>query len=334
METTAVQAKPWWKRSENFIGAPVVGLLLTGLFTFVGITIAPYIILAATNMLYMGFLLIATIGIGVTLLNKDFQTGVYYAWKSLTKAIGWAIINQDPVGVVETSISRGQGTLDEMLSGKGDCGGQILGLNNDIKSNSDRAELDRKKAVQAEKQGDLQSTNLFAAEAQDLDNANKNLIATRDQIQMIYDVLEDMCSTVDFNLKRMRSQLEIKKRERKAIMAAHSAISKGWKIISGRSADSEMFNKGMESIAETINRQTADIDVLKKDAFSIIRGVDLERGVIQEDALKALQAWKNNKRLGSLARSPDSQQVIDVTPAPKQLSQPGKSKFSNILNKN
>src|SRR5579864_5087356 len=139
--TTTGFKKPWYKKSENTIGAHVVGLALLGLFTVIGIKVFPFILLAVTNTIYLAGLCAALAAIVFVALDKDVHTAVYYTWKSITRAIGYAIINQDPIGVIETSIKTMKSKLTEMQQSKNDVGGQLRGLQAKIKDNSDRAEL-------------------------------------------------------------------------------------------------------------------------------------------------------------------------------------------------
>lgn len=345
MEQNTGSGRPWWKKSENFIGAPVVGLALGALFVYIGVQVLPFVILAATNTIYAALLLGVIAAIMFAVMDKDVRTAAFYAWKSLTRAIGYAIVNQDPIGVIETSIKVMKSRLEEMMQNKSDVGGQLKGLNAKIKQNADRAESNMKKAQLAEKNGDSNTKTLMAMEAQQLVRSNQNLTETRNKIELMYRVLEQMVSTVDFNIKKTSSELEIKKEERKAIMSAHSALSKGWRIISGNSPDAEMFNRAMENIAETANRQLAEIDDIMDLSQGIIKGVDLEKGVIQEDALKMLEQWEKNGNsalLGTnkavlISQAYDPNQAIDVTPQPKLLENAlnqKQDKFAVLFNKN
>jgi|SRR5581483_5767971 len=340
MDTTTVSRKPWWKKSENFIGAPVVGLALAALLTYAAIHLLPFVILAATNTIYAVFLMGVLAALVFAALDKNVHTAVYYAWKSLTRAIGYAIVNQDPIGVIETSIKIMQSRLDEMSSSKAEVGGQLKGLTAKIKSNADRAERDLKMAQQAEKQGDVQGRTLMALEAQQLTLSNKSLTETKNKIELMYRVLDKMVSTVDFNIKKTRSELEIKKEERKAIMAAHAGMVKGWKVIGGSGPEAEMFNRAMENIAETANKQLAEIDDIMDLSQGIIKGVDLEKGVIQDDALKMLEQWEksgSSALLGTdkavlISQAYDPTQVVDFAKEPQKVAVPAKSgKFKNVL---
>jgi phage shock protein A len=338
--------KAWYKSSENFIGAPVVGVALLALFTFVGIKVLPFVILAATNTIYALVLMGIVAAIMFAAFDKDIRTNVYYIWKSITRAIGYAIVNQDPIGVIETSIKIMQSRLDEMMGNKSDVGGQLKGLQTKIKQNADRAELNMKKAQQAEKQGDVQGKTLMAMEAQQLLISNRNLTETKNKIELMYRVLDKMVSTVDFNIKKTSSELSIKKEERKAIMSAHGAMVKGWKVIGGGGPEAEMFNRAMESIADTANRQLAEIDDIMDLSQGIIKGVDLEKGVIEEDALKLLEQWEKNGSsalLGTnkavlISQAYDPSMTIDVTPVKEKVlvsdSNQKTGKFKSLLNKN
>ena len=343
MEQTTALKKPWYKKSENIIGAPVVGLALAAFGVYAAIHLLPFVILAATNTIYAGFLIAVLAAMTFAALDKNVHTAVYYAWKSITRAIGYAIVNQDPIGVIETSIKIMQGRLDEMSASKSEVGGQLKGLTAKIKENATRAELDMKKAQLAEKSGDFQAKTLMALEAQQLVLSNKSLSETKTKIELMYRVLDKMVSTVDFNIKKTRSELEIKKEERKAIMAAHAGMVKGWKVIGGSGPEAEMFNRAMESIAETANRQLAEIDDIMDLSQGIINGVDLEKGVIQDDALKMLEQWEKNGSsalLGTdkavlISQAYDPKQLVDFSTdqrVPVTAKKPGK--FKNLLDKN
>lgn len=342
MDQVTGTSKPWWKKSENFIGAPVVGLGVAALLVYVGIHVLPYVLLAATNTIYTVVLLGVLASIVFAALDKDVHTAVYYGWKLLTRAIGWAIVNQNPIGVIEISIKRMQSRLNEMMQNKNDVGGQLKGLQAKIKQNADKAEMDLKKAKQAEKTGDVQGKTLMAMEAQQLLLSNKNLAETKNKIELMFRVLDKMVSTVDFNIKKTSSELEIKKEERKAIMSAHKALTSGWKVISGSSPDAEMFNRAMESIAETANRQLAEIDDIMDLSQGIIKGVDLEKGVIEDDALKMLEQWEKggtSALLGTdkallISQAYDPAQVIDAEVVPQGLlTKTKQGKYSNLLTK-
>lgn len=341
MEPTT-SGRPWYKKSDVVIGGGLVSVALIALATVVGVYALPFVILAATNMLYLGVLCAALGAMVFTACSSTVHQLVYYTWKSVTRAIGYAIINQDPIGVIETSIGIMKKRLDEMAQSKNEVGGQLKGLQAKIKMNSDRAELDMKKAQQAEKQGDQNGKTLMALEATQLLKSNDNLNDTRNKIELMYRVLDKMVSTVDFNIKKTVSELEIKKEERKAIMAAHAGMVKGWKVIGGSGPEAEMFNKAMESIAETANRQLAEIDNIMDLSQGIIKGVDLEKGVLADDALKALDQWEKggtSALLGTdkavlISKAYDPNQIIDVTPKQKVLASTKSGKFSDLLNKN
>jgi phage shock protein A len=334
--------KPWYKKSDIMIGGPIVAAIGIALFTFVGIHVLPFVLLAATNTLHLVVTLAALGGITFVALDKDIHTAAYYGWKSITRAIGYAIVNQDPIGVIETSIKTMKDKLAEMSQSKNDVGGQLKGLQAKIKENSARAEADMRKAQLAEKQGDTNTKTLMALEAQQLVTSNKNLTETKNKVELMFRVLEKMVSTVDFNIKKTSSELEIKKEERKVIMATHKAMVLGFKVIGGTGPDAEMFNRAMESIAETANRQLAEIDDIMDLSQGIIKGVDLEKGVMQEDAMKMLEKWEkegSSALLGTdkavlISQAYDLNQVIDVTPkkeATKVLAKGKGGKFDDLF---
>jgi hypothetical protein len=282
--------RSWLSKPEN-ITSLFVGLLIAAGAVWGGIHLLPFLILATTNIIYEGILL-AALGLMVfAVLDKDVHRIFYYGWKMMTRRLTGLLIDMDPISAVETSLGKMQSRLDEAVKNKNDVGGQLRALEEKIKSNATRAEMNMRKAQHAEKQGDLQGKTLMALEAQGLMTSNKNLTETRNKVAMMKSVLDNMCGAVDFNIKKTRSELEIKKEERKVIMSAHRAMTLGQKVL-GRSPEKEMFDRAMESMSQTANRQLAEIDHIMNASEGVLRGVDLEKGIMQEDALKALQQWE------------------------------------------
>ena len=114
------------------------------------------------------------------------------------------------------------------------------------------------------------------------------------------------------------------------------------KLTCGAWAGGRIVASARSCIADTANRQLAEIDDIMDKSQSIIKGVDLEKGVLADDALKALDQWEKggpSMQLGTdkavlISQAYDPNQVIDVTPKQKVLSSTKTGKFSDLLNKN
>lgn len=332
MENNQGSTKKWYQRPENYTGLAI----LAGL-TYLGVHAVPFIILAATNTLYATFLVGSLAAMVFAVLDKDIRTTAFYAWKMLTRGLTGLLINLDPIAIVETYLKQMNKRLDEMLESKDALGGQIKKLDMTISDNTARMTKDLKLAQQAEKQGDQMSKATFAMEAQQLKSSNDNLNTTRTKMELMFRVLDKMYKNTDFILKNTKMQVDVKKREREATTAAHRAMTSGWKVIKGDSEQKAMFDQAMESIADTMGRQLSEMERIMDMSGDMMNGVDLEKGVIKEDALKMLDKWEkegNSVLLGTdktvlISQAYDPNQVLDVDQESVPVNK--KDRFAKLL---
>lgn len=109
---------------------------------------------------------------------------------------------------------------------------------------------------------------------------------------LMSNVLDRMYKNTEYILENTKATVEIKKKERNSVMLAHRAMASGWKVIKGDAEQKHMFDQAMESIADTMGRQLAEMEQIMDTSSGIMNGVDLEKGIIQEDALKMLEKWE------------------------------------------
>jgi phage shock protein A len=317
------QQKSWFSRPENLTSV-IFGLVVAAGCVWAAINLLPFIILAMTNMIYAGVLIAAVCGLLFVSMSPDIHKIAFYGWKMAMRSLTGLIIDMDPISVVETSLKKMQDRLDEANKNKNDVNGQLKTLDAKIASNTQKVNDCMKRAQYAEKANDVNGAKLMALQAQNYAASNKTLGETRSKVAMMSSVLKQMCDAADFNIKKTSSELEIKKEERKLIMSAHKAMTLGSKILNS-SPEKEMFDLAMQNMADTANRQLAEIDHIMDVSEGVLKGVDLEKGVMQEDALKMLRQWESDPQsvlLGSsktvlIQQSNDpSMGAIDVTPVP------------------
>jgi hypothetical protein len=229
-----------------------------------------------------------------------------------------------------------EGRLDEMLESKDVLGGQIKKLDMVISDNNEKANKDLRLAQAAEKNGDQMGKATFAMDAQQLKVSNTNLLVTRNKMDLMFQVLDKMYKNTNFILNNTKAQVDIKKRERAAIIAGHKAMQSGWRVIKGDGEQKRMFDQAMESIADTMGRQLSEMERIMDMSANMMNGVDLEKGLIKEDALKMLDRWE--KEGDSVLLGPDKTQILSKS---NNISQVGETegdpqtvknnKFSDFL---
>lgn len=324
--------KKWYQRPEN-----ITGLIIAGGFLWLGLYFMPLIIIAAQNTLYATFLVGALAAVTFAILDKDIRAMVYYSWKMVTKKLTGIIINLDPIAIVETYLKKMESRLEEMLESKDALGGQIKKLNMVITENNNKVSKSLKLAQAAAAKGDNLNKATFAMEAQQLKISNDNLSATYTKMELMFRVLDKMYKNTEFILHNTKMQVDIKKREREAIMAGHKAMQSGWRIIKGDTEQKAMFDQAMESIADTMGRQLSEMERIMDMSSGIMDGVDLEKGIIKDDALKMFDQWEkegSSVLLGTdknilISQAYDPGQLLNMDSIEKQTIKA--NKFSNLL---
>lgn len=325
-------SKKWYQRPEN-----ITGLIMGGGFVWLGVHFMPLIIIAAQNTLYAGFLLAALAGVIYAVLDKDIRNIVYYGWKMITRGLTGMLINLDPIAIIETYLRKMEERLEEMLNSKDALGGQIKKLEMVISENTEKMNNSLKKAQAAGKMGNQLNKTTFAMEAQQLKMSNEHLNATRNKMKLMFGVLDKMYVNTEFILQNTKRQVDIKKREREAIMAGHRAMQSGWRIIKGDPEQKAMYDQAMENIADTMGRQLSEMERIMSMSSNIMDGVDLEKGIIKDDALQMFSQWEkegDSMLLGPdknilLSQSYEPEMDLDILPTEKQLTKT--SKFNNLL---
>jgi hypothetical protein len=301
----------------------MAGLTGAALFLWGSTVIVPYIISAVTNMIHLGVVITIALAMFFVATSPEIHNEISRVWRLMTRKLTYAIITYDPIGDAETTLERQQKGLDEIIAARNNVAGQLKGLDQRIKKNADKIEADLQQAQLAEKQGDMRSRGLMSEEAQALGISNKNITATRNKIAEVFSKLNRIVDATDYSIKKNRSTLQIQKDEIQAILPANAAMNKAWSII-GDGAEKQRFELAIQTITDKANREMAEIDSLMDLSQPMITGSELEKGVNQQNALKALEDWeKKSTLLISSAR--------DVTPQPNIIPDGKQGRFADLL---
>lgn len=337
MQTTTPQ-KVFWDRPEGKTGAfflIVLGLVgAFGLYHFL-----PAIIFLLKNTLYAMFLFAAVGGLTFLALDPKVRTLIATTYKIIMKKMTGIIIELDPIAIIEgyvDDLKKNLGKMDEQI---GNLRGQMRSLQNLIEQNARQMKDNLKLASAAKEKGNSNVTILKSRKAGRLKDSNMTLNALYVKMEKLYRVLSKMYEAAGVLLEDIQDEVEVKKRERQAILAGHSAFKSAMKVISGDPDKQALFNQTMEWMADDLGAKVGEMERFMELSTSFLDSVDLQNGIYQEEGFNLLEEWEREGTsflLGEqkqvlLAQAEDNSDILDFE---KPLLATSKTnKYMELLNK-
>ena len=289
------------QKKEQF-GRNVITLILLGGAGALGVyfwgSILPFLVDAATNTLKLVGLCAALAVLGYAVLDKNLRTLALYGYKSWTRWMTGQFIDIDPIGVLNTYVSRLQERLAEMDKSIGDLRGQRDKLKQTITENEESRVYQLRLAQQAQQRTEhgefdmKQELALRARQAGRLGKSNMTLQNLLDRMEVLLRAMTKMRDASALLTEDIRGEVAVKTAERKALQAGYSAFTSARAIMEGGGAEREMFDMTMEKLADDYAGKMGEIETFLDMSKTFINGVDLDQGIYEEDALAQLKAWE------------------------------------------
>lgn len=312
--------KSWLSRPDGKVGAFLGIVLLAGagisVLYFWGL-ILPWLVAMAMNTLTLIGLCAAITAVGVVLFDPRWRNLAFYAYKSLIRAITGAFIELDPIGILRGYVESLMKKLEEMDASIANLDGQRGKLRKQIaqqKRDSDHAlEL----MGEAKKQGKHDAMTLQSRQVDRLNKSNETLSELLGRMDRLALVLGKMRGASDIMIQDIRNEVDLRTKERAALLAGYNAFTKARRIMQGGGDEKEMFDMTMEKLADDYGMKMGEIDSFMNLSKGFLESVDLENGVASTNALAQLEAWENKSShmLTSMPPPADAQVRIDVTPS-------------------
>jgi hypothetical protein len=227
-------------------------------------------------------------------LDPKIRTLLLYGYASFTRALTSEFANIDPIGILNTYVSRLGDRVEEMDEALGDLKGQRDNLKTKIGKNADAWQREMQLAQQAQKRGNEMrgELTLHANQAGRLKKSNLTLQGMLDQLEALLRTMSKMREAADLMRQDIKNEVTIKTDERNMIMASYKAYRAGKAVIEGGGDEKELFDLTMEKLADDYAKKMGEIEQFMDVSRGFINGVDLEKGVYEEDALAQLKAWE------------------------------------------
>lgn len=343
--------KSFWERREGMTGmiVPVIAIiLLGGSFIFVGNWIAPLIVSALKNTLSMILYGGALAAILFVLFDSRFRGLGFYAYASIMRFITNWFVSVDPIGICEEYIRDLRDKLLNIKKQVEKLNGQMVNLKREITTNNDNIKKNismtsRIKAKQLNRTAtskNMMSAKLAMNESGRLKTSNQTLSNLFQKLELLFRNLVKIEEASEFLIRDTESNLDLQKRQRKAINAASSAINSAKKIMSGGDYRKIMYDQATEFILEDIGNKMGEIDRFMQVSENFMDNVDLQNGQFEEEGWAMLEEWENEDSLllGKEKKvisqqTRDNNQVLDLEhPIEKRDPDKVPNQFANLFN--
>ena len=292
--SSTFKPKSFWQKPEGTTGMifAALGIVGGGLLLF---KLLPFIVSLLSNLLYTVLLIIALAGIGYVIIDPRFRNLLAYGYKSIMQAITSVFVTIDPIGIIRNYVDKLRKQMENVEVQLQKVRGQIEYLQRQIAENDRlmKNNLQRAQVAQKEQRFALDA-KLAVRKAGRLDQSNVSYKQLLVKLETLFRTLSKIKELGNFMVEDLNDEVEQKIKERKAILAGHSAIKSAMRIIKPEQDQKYLFDMAMESMAEDVSNKVGDIEYLVEASQSFMNGMDLQNGVFEEEGWKILERWESS----------------------------------------
>lgn len=258
--------------------------------------IVPFLIDVATNTLKLVGLVGILGAITYIVLDKRMRSMAAYLYQSATRFLISQFINIDPIGVLKNFINTLKDKLAELDKAIASLRGQRDDLKKTIDQQAEEADQAIKQAAAARKDPRFKTqVALKGRQAGRLEQSNMTLQKLYVKISALHDAMVKRREAADITLQDIQSEVDVRIRERKALMAGYRAFRAAQGVLDQNNPEREMYDMTLEKLANDYAEKMGEIDTFLDMSKGIVDGIDLDNMVFEEDAIAKIDSWEKSK---------------------------------------
>ena len=304
MQSKLQKKENFWRSLLTFGGLAAVA----GTAIYFWSLIVPFLIDVATNTVELVGLVGLLGAIAYVVLDKRMRSFAFYLYNSGTRWLISQFINIDPIGVLRNFIN----TLKEKLAELDRAIASLRGQRDDLKKTIDTQEEEANRAIQqaaaARKDPRFkQQVALKGRQAGRLQQSNMTLQKLYLKISALHDAMVKRREAADVTLQDIQAEVDVRTRERKALMAGYRAFRAAQGVLDANSPEREMYDMTLENLANDYAEKMGEIDTFLDLSKGVVDGIDLDNMVFEEDAIAKIDAFEKSK--GNVRVATDGAQI-------------------------
>jgi len=328
MEMQDFKPKSFWQRPEGVTGT----IFAVGLAAAVGyglFLIIPMLVAGLFSILQLALLLMALGALIYMVLDPKMRALVSYGYKSVMRWITGIFVQIDPIGILQSYVDDLKSNLRKMNKQIGILRGQMHKLKETINTNQKQIKTNLNLASRAKQTDKRAQMVLKSRKAGRLKESNVRLEDLYKKMEVLYRVLTRMHENSEIMLEDVVDQVEVKKQERNAIRASHSAMQSARNIIAGNNDKRVMFDMALEAVADDVSQKIGEMERFMDMSSNFMDSIDLQNGVFEEEGLSMLEKWEKEGEsliLGDekdmlLLEANNEEVVLDLEAEPQRVKQ-------------
>lgn len=271
--------------------AKVVAVVI-GIAVVVGFfNILPFLLAAATNLLYLVLECAALAGILFLATNKQFKAFIGAGYFILMRKLAGLLVELDPIAIVRMKIAKMNSKLEEI----GQTIGRIRGLIDTSEKgiNSKKRELkDNLDQVQYWKeQNKLEKAQVAKNQANRLEEFIKNKLQRLKDSKKWYEILCKLEEMTKLTVIDTENEVAIREEEFKEIKEQHKAYKSVMSIIKGDPDDMAMFQAAMDFMANDISAKLGEMEHVLNSAGGLIDQYEADKAISSKQANELLERY-------------------------------------------
>lgn len=293
-----LQSREKW--GQNIVTLLVLGAALaTGIY-FWG-AIVPFLLEMATNTLKLAGVCAALGAMLWVVLDPKMRTLGLYAYKSLTRWLTKQFVDVDPIGILNTYVSRLKQRLAEMEKAIGDLQGQRDQLHAFISKNEEERVHALERAAQAKKiaaQGGENAARmrgqmgLSGRQAGRLEASNKTLSKLLAEMDKLLENLKKLRDTSSILVQDIEADVKLRTEQYKMVTRGYSAFRRAQKMMAAGGAEKELYDETLDKLADDYSRKMGEIEYFMECSKSMIDGAELDNLAYEDSAAEQLERWE------------------------------------------
>jgi hypothetical protein len=336
-EVTQAKFKSFWEKPEGKTGM----LVIAGLGFFAFVKLLPWMLVMAANTLHLLIMLGAIAGILFLLTNPQVKAIVSVSFQLLMRKITGLIVKIDPLEILKMKVREMEDNLERMGESIGKLKEVIIRLGRKIAQNKQTLEASMQKATYAKSHGEADQIYLQTRKAGRMQKSNMTLQALYDKMDGMHRVLTKIQKNSAVIIADTKDEIEVTTEEYLATRAAHGAMKSAMSIINGNRDKRAIYELAYEEITNDIVAKSADLEQMLDMSDSLMKNIDLEQGMMQEQGLAMIDEWekkadswlisstgKNDAISKASGQSIQHRQQIETEPAASS-----DNSFSNLFGK-
>lgn len=294
--STTNQLKTFWARPEGKTGiALLAGAAVLGIYGYSQITgFLVGMLVDTVHIIELGGIVV---GSGWVVLSKRS----HMMFRLLSRSLTGIIINIDPIGIVEDKIKQMKKRREQFAQQISFLAGQKRMLEDTISQNEKDAKKALGYAAEARKlsQGDAAKAHDYQLEmrakankAGRLQESNLTYQQILTRVSGIYDYLCRFAANLDYFISDTEDEVQQRKIRYKVANAAWGAVQKAMLILKGNADENDIYDRGMEKLANDASEKLGYIDDFQRAALPFMTSMDIQNGVIDTAALAQLDQYE------------------------------------------